>query len=94
MSDRIPTHKPAAFDDVRPSRQRRGYGAVWQRLRKMVLRRNPACECGQPATEVDHLDGDTSNTAAANLVARCKPCHSRKTVAHDGGLGRPVERLQ
>ena len=78
----------------RGTRQERGYGEHWQRLRLLVLRERPLCEsCREagrltPATEVDHVDGNVRNLVSANLRPLCKPCHSRKTVACDGGLGR------
>jgi 5-methylcytosine-specific restriction protein A len=77
----------------RPSPSRRGYGRNWQRVRLAVLSEEPLCrDCKAAgriveATEVDHVDGDVSNLDRANLVPKCKPCHSRKTVAQDGGLG-------
>lgn len=46
------------------------------------------------ATEVDHVTaieaGGSNDTE--NLRSLCKPCHSRKTVATDGGLGQPKRR--
>lgn len=72
----------------RPSPTRRGYGRSWQRLRLVVLARRPWCACGALATEVDHVDNDRRNVSFDNLMSMCKNCHSRKTVLHDGGLGR------
>ena len=60
----------------------------------VVLRERPLCESCRAAgrltaaTEVDHADGNVWNLEAANLRPLCKSCHSRKTVACDGGLGR------
>jgi 5-methylcytosine-specific restriction protein A len=57
-----------------------------------VLRERPVCEeCGREgATDVDHVvsleRGGTHDPA--NLRALCHGCHSRKTVAVDGGFGR------
>ena len=58
----------------------------WQRIRKMVLRRDAhmCVKCGQRANlEVDHIralpplgDGDNS---LENLQTLCAACHSRKT---------------
>lgn len=65
--------------------------AFWQKLRLAVLREQPLCStpgCNRPARHVDHLDGDRSNNARANLDGKCTPCHSRKTVLQDGGFGR------
>lgn len=101
MPTRLPTigrpaRKPAP--ECRPSPSKRGYGRNWQRVRLAKLARDPLCEdCAEAgrvvqATEVDHRDGDVWNLAERNLRALCKPCHSRKTVAHDGGLGNVKSR--
>lgn len=61
----------------------------WQRLRAAVLARDPLCrDCAQPATDVDHDDGNPGNNAPANLVPRCHGCHSRKTMS--GAIGCDV----
>lgn len=56
---------------------------AWRRLRKFILAREPLCRmCGQPATDVDHVNGRADraeDNAHSNLQALCKPCHSRKT---------------
>jgi 5-methylcytosine-specific restriction protein A len=62
------------------------YGASWQQLRARVLRESPNCEeCGQPATDVDHIvaiaDGGTD--ARSNLRALCNTCHKRYTAAQN-----------
>ena len=67
---------------TRPGSTARGYGATWQKLRRMFLRRNPVCdECWRVATEVHHRlakrDGGADDFE--NLQALCKQCHSRKT---------------
>lgn len=77
----------------RPNAHRRGYNRTWQATRQAFLAANPTCiSCGQPATEVDHKDGGGPNGPHghdwANLAPYCKPCHARKTVTHDAGLGR------
>ncbi len=55
----------------------------------MKLAADPLCsKCGRPATDVDHLDGNVHNLDWANLDSKCHRCHSRKTVAKDGGFGR------
>ena len=86
-------HRPAPVPDrARPGSAARGYGARWQRLRVMVLRRQPICcwpDCGEPATEVDHVvalanGGDESPD---NLQGLCKRHHSMKTFVCNGGLG-------
>jgi 5-methylcytosine-specific restriction protein A len=46
------------------------------------------------ASEVDHTTPHRGDHALLmdpdNLTSMCKACHSRKTVAEDGGFGRPV----
>lgn len=87
-------HKNAdkrAIDRRRGSASKRGYGARWRQLRKMILARDPVCQaegCGEPSTDVDHIkprrDGGTNDPA--NLQGLCHECHSRKT-AHEVGWG-------
>lgn len=69
--------------DNRPGSTARGYGADWQRLRLMFLRRNPLCAiCGRPANEVHHVCAkrDGGGNEWGNLQALCKSCHSRATA--------------
>jgi 5-methylcytosine-specific restriction enzyme A len=78
------------------SAHRRGYGRRWERLRRMVLRRDPMCQIREKcsgrafSTEVDHIvpkargGGDQLD----NLQGACRPCHSWKTATGDGGFGR------
>ena len=91
-------HCEAHRIDPRPPSQERGYDHRWRRIAKRYLRRHPVCEedgCNAPATCVDHIDGrgPRGDNSDANLRALCHSCHSRKTVRHDGGFGRPVDRL-
>ena len=68
---------------------RRRYGRAWKRIRDQYIQSHPLCEqCGQegrltPAEEVHHIlplaNGGTHD--AGNLMALCKSCHSRITVA-------------
>jgi hypothetical protein len=67
----------------------------WQTVRRAYIQRNPWCvPCANQgkqtkATQVDHID---TNPAMfwfeSNYMAMCHSCHSRKTVAVDGGFGR------
>lgn len=60
--------------------------ARWQRLRAAVLAREPLCrDCKQPATDVDHDDGNPGNNAPHNLAPRCHACHSHKTGRERAG---------
>lgn len=84
------------YEANRPSSSARGYDARWQRLRKMVLARDPLCsdpfgvhgDTAVPATDVDHIvprsQGGTDDES--NLQTLCHACHSRKTV-QDGRWG-------
>lgn len=80
------------YDRFRGSRHQRGYGRRWEKLRVMILNRDPLCRaCGSaPSAEVDHIvpkaKGGTDHPD--NLQGLCKPCHSRKTATEDGGFGR------
>ena len=65
----------------------RGYDAIWQKLRLMVLRNDPLCYyCGQiglvvPADTVDHMTPLVRGglrLARENLVPACKSCNSAK----------------
>lgn len=81
-----------AYDRRRPSAAKRGYGAAWRRVRAAVLADDPFCyACGEPANEVDHIDGDSRNNRRENLRSACKPCHSRRT-ARDQGFARVSSR--
>lgn len=78
--------------DPRPSAHVRGYDTEWNRTSRRYRKTHPTCEnphCHQPSEHVDHIDGDNTNHNPTNLQALCHPCHSRKTVLHDGGFGRP-----
>lgn len=75
-------------DSVRGDRTARGYGAVWDKLRKQVLiKQNGLC---QPcfalnkitaASEVDHIVAKSAGGTDKldNLQAICKNCHKAKT---------------
>jgi 5-methylcytosine-specific restriction protein A len=77
------------YDEQRGSSASRGYDARWRRLRLMFLHAHPLCaECaGQgrtvAASEAHHqvAKRDGGSDAFSNLVALCKPCHSRITAA-------------
>lgn len=75
----------------RPSPRELGYDPEWDELSRDFLRRHPWCQgCKRRGSRhTDHIDGDRTNREEWNLQALCIPCHSSKTVAHDGGFGRP-----
>lgn len=105
MPGKIPTLIPERRrpqHDGRQSSARRGYGYRWRNLRDIILRREPLCrECATaglivPAEDIDHVvskaNGGTDDLT--NLMPLCHPCHSRKTVAEDGGLGLTRNRTK
>ncbi len=54
--------------------------SAWLRLRAVVLRRDPLCPCGAPATVVDHItprDEGGAEYDEANLRSLCASCHAR-----------------
>ena len=69
-------------DLMRGTPAQRGYGAAWQRVRRVVLDRDGhVCRwCGLPANSVDHLlakaHGGTDDLT--NLVASCGHCNSSR----------------
>lgn len=98
MPTRAPTHKPPrpackVHGYPEPSRQKRRAlhtgSKAWERLRLIVLRRDlyECRACGGRGDQVDHVDGNDSNNALANLQTLCGPCHSRKTAMEQGGFG-------
>lgn len=91
MPTAIRSHKPRAgapvkYRTLREKQAANGRtlaldGAAWRKLRALVLREEPLCRCGcgQPATDVDHIDSDPTNNARGNLQGLAHSCHSRKT---------------
>lgn len=88
-------------DPRRGTRQERGYGSTWDKLRLVVLARDRyLCQCEQcqggklrlsVATEVDHriskAHGGTD--ALDNLQAINRECHRRKTAEETGKTWQP-----
>lgn len=78
-----PLAKTVANEQARDRQQRRMLStscAQWRAIRKAQLEREPLCaDCGGPANEVDHINGDTYNNLPDNLDSLCKPCHSART---------------
>jgi 5-methylcytosine-specific restriction endonuclease McrA len=74
-SPRLRTHDPK-----RPRRKgREHYGTLHQKLRPVVLARNPICQACENALseEADHLVYPA--LTADDYQALCKPCHRKKT---------------
>lgn len=63
----------------RKTTTQRGYGANWRRIRKAKLSANPICQMpncsGKFASEVHHIDHNTSNNSPGNLLSTCLECH-------------------
>lgn len=86
-----------AWDHGGKSRQARGYGREWEKLRADVLATEPLCRpCRESgfttiATEVDHIlskaKGGTDDRS--NLRPICTPCHRAKTIEDRGGKAKP-----
>lgn len=77
------------------SRQSRGYGAQWDKLRKVILQRDSyLCQCEDckrgkkvlPANEVHHIKGkaDGGTDDPANLISINHDCHVRETQRAKG----------
>lgn len=88
-------HQAVRYSSDQRRRSGRTYDRrFWRRLRLEVLTQQPWCAYCEaagktvPATEVDHIDGDSTNNARENLRPLCKRCHSAKTAQHDGAFGR------
>ena len=87
------TEERRRYDQERGSAAARGYDATWRRRRLMFLRRHPLCEdclargIIMAATEVDHINGDVTDNCEENYSAKCKPCHSKKTVREQNRWG-------
>lgn len=54
----------------------------WKRVRLYKLRKNQRCEqcCDNPSEEVHHCNGNAFDNRPSNLMALCRPCHSRMTL--------------
>ena len=105
MANKIPSFKRdgVTVKTLSPAQRQtathRGYGYAWQKARIGYLQHNPLCaECSKKgrvtaATVVDHITPHKGDQQLfwerSNWQPLCKPCHSRKTAAQDGGFGNP-----
>jgi 5-methylcytosine-specific restriction protein A len=98
LPPRLQRHEPAHgtwSDPRRGSRQSRGYGADWDRERKVVLHRDaglcqPCLRRGHTTPNcntVDHIVNKAQGGSddRRNLQTICTSCHSRKTQAESRG---------
>lgn len=81
------------WDHGGKSRQERGYGAAWDKLRLRILARDlHLCQVCKdkgrttPATHVDHIEAKAKGgtDSEGNLRAICRPCHDRKSIEEKG----------
>ncbi|AZY52228.1 HNH endonuclease [Bordetella avium] len=90
-------------DRERGNRHQRGYGAAWDRMRELILKRDRyVCQCEEcrstgrvlPATEVDHRipKSEGGSDDPVNLCAINVDCHKRKT-AKESGRARARRRV-
>jgi 5-methylcytosine-specific restriction enzyme A len=92
QSGRCPAHKRAQrqpYDERRGTAHERGYGARWQKARKLFLSAHPICRrCEKdgrltPARVVDHIVPHRGDAVLfwdrSNWAPMCTPCHDRKT---------------
>ncbi len=80
------TRQAIVYDQHRGSSHQRGYGATWQKLRMIVLRRDAGiCQvCGKPVGKSGHVDHIVPKSLGGenteqNLQTLCHDCHTRKT---------------
>ena len=87
MARRIPQHKEEAPRTYTNDAQRKAdkcfYArARWREVRTLALRRQPMCECGQPAKHVHHKMARKRHPDLAydlgNLEALCVVCHNKR----------------
>jgi len=83
-------------EDSRPTAHQRGYGATWQRLRRIILARDPVCTDpfgihagrGEVALsiDVDHIIPKSAGglDREDNLRGLCHSCHSKNTAKQTG----------
>jgi 5-methylcytosine-specific restriction protein A len=90
-SGRCARHRRPASQDTRPSARQRGYDRKWERLRAIILQRDPVCRLCRvsPSRHADHIIARANGGSdhPSNLQGTCASCHSRKTAAQDGGFG-------
>lgn len=91
--------KPQQSNSRQSTRALHTDSKAWKLRREQTLRRDMyqckgwppgqhAKGCNGFATEVDHIDGDSSNNDPSNLNSLHKACHSRKTAKENSGFAQ------
>ena len=90
---RPPAERSLAFERERGSSTARGYDRNWQKLRKVILARDPLCvfclpDRFTPSHQVDHIipiaQRPDLRLDPTNLRGLCDTCHSRHTASQQG----------
>lgn len=78
-------------EQIRGTKQQRGYGGEWERISLMVRQQHPVCQLCNDAVsvDVDHVVPfkglcDPLRTEVSNLRAVCRDCHNQKTRTQNG----------
>jgi 5-methylcytosine-specific restriction enzyme A len=82
-SGRCEQHRPQPWQHRKPPAQR-GIDAEHFRMRRRVLKEEPACRhCGAPATIADHIRPRATGggNERENYQGLCAPCSDRKSLA-------------
>jgi 5-methylcytosine-specific restriction protein A len=74
----------ALHDKGRPNARARGYDRQWEKVRAVVLARDPVCKACERrlSVEADHITPLAAGGARLdpkNCQGLCKPCHTAKT---------------
>lgn len=84
---------PRKPDKYRGNAAARGYGDEWRKIRVEILRAAGIPASEWPQYDIDHVPRYNATIEPDhrkyNLIPRLRAVHSRKTIAQDGGFGRP-----
>lgn len=81
-------HLAGQRDRERGNSTERGYGGAWPRIRRMALARDPICPLclleGRThiSEHVHHLNHDSHDNRAENLLAMCEAHHDSETAGN------------
>lgn len=91
---RLPGRATPMPQPARESSYQRGYARWdWVNYSRKYRKEHPkCCRCGADSEHVDHIKpvkdrNDPLFWDPTNHQPLCRPCHSRKTAAEDGGFG-------